>query len=396
MSQRELLITLCHRTIDSDYVVVEPLLFPEISCLGDKLPRLLRQIKALVKLEIERSPLYQLHQRLLPSEPIRSDIMVRIDPPARLEFWSEAVELRFDVVTWKHDEETSVSAIPALGIEVVSRDPKALPESLVREALSALRRTKDNKSLFNLALLDRKTTLEIETATLGARVKSPKQLARDEIEGSADAATPVIHDVGSVLNDQSLAAAYEIDAVVADMADRLSGPHPQSLLLVGPSGVGKTAAVHQLVNNRSQFGLSGRPFWSTTGSRLIAGMVGFGMWQERCQRFTEDAKRDNAVVYFGNLIELTEVGRSGASAGVADFFKTPISRGQITAIAECTPEQLAALERRDPQLHGLFHVIELKEPSARTLSKILGRIAGQPLSTDCFAAIEQLHRRYEH
>jgi ATP-dependent Clp protease ATP-binding subunit ClpA len=80
-----------------------------------------------------------------------------------------------------------------------------------------------------------------------------------------------------------------LDAVVGRLAESLTGRRPRSVLLVGPVGVGKSAAVRELVRRRFQFGLGETPFWSTSGSRLIAGKSGYGMWQERCRDLVREA-----------------------------------------------------------------------------------------------------------
>jgi ATP-dependent Clp protease ATP-binding subunit ClpA len=90
----------------------------------------------------------------------------------------------------------------------------------------------------------------------------------------------------------------------------LLAPKPRSVLLVGPSGVGKTAVVHALLQQGRRLELKHTPVWSTSGARLVAGMCGYGMWQERCQTLCEEVSKVKAVLHLGNLAELMEVGRS--------------------------------------------------------------------------------------
>ena len=58
-----------------------------------------------------------------------------------------------------------------------------------------------------------------------------------------------------------------------------------------------------------------RPFWTTSGSRLVAGMSGFGMWQERVGRLVKEAAKASAVLHLGNLVELMEVGKGEQRPG---------------------------------------------------------------------------------
>ena len=83
--------------------------------------------------------------------------------------------------------------------------------------------------------------------------------------------------------------AFEIDAVVKQVAEALTAKPAQSVLLVGPSGVGKTAAVRELVRREAEFDLGETPFYPDERVRIVAGQCGFGMWEQRCQDLVKDA-----------------------------------------------------------------------------------------------------------
>ena len=103
----------------------------------------------------------------------------------------------------------------------------------------------------------------------------------------------------------------------------MAADHRPSVLLVGPSGVGKTAVVHELVARRRELGLGRSAFWSTTGARIVAGMSGYGMWQERCQQIVKEVSGAGAVLHVENLVELLGVGRgSDDEQGLAAFFSS--------------------------------------------------------------------------
>src|SRR6266550_3056917 len=145
---------------------------------------------------------------------------------------------------------------------------------------------------------------------IAAEVRTPAQIAAEDSK-EREQKRAVIEEAGVVLSDDGAEAAYEIDGLVKQLAEALAGANPASVLLVGPSGVGKTAAFVELFRQRRRHRLGHAPFWMTSGSRLIAGMSGYGLWQERCQRLCREAKHEEAILHLGNLVELMEVGKGG-------------------------------------------------------------------------------------
>ncbi|HKV40964.1 MAG TPA: AAA family ATPase, partial [Blastocatellia bacterium] len=210
----------------------------------------------------------------------------------------------------------------------------------------------------------------------------------------------VVEEAGTDLTKVELPQAFEIQDLIDRVAEVLLSSEPKPVLLVGPSGVGKTAAVYELVRQRGNLQLGRSPFWETTGSRLVAGMSGFGMWQERCSRLWREASTDKAIVYFGNLLELMEVGKNVTSSlGIAGFFRPYLARGDFLAITECTPEQLGLIEQRDARLLDAFTQIRVEEPNiprgrAILLSVAVALSAETWIEARAIETLDRLHRRY--
>ena len=112
---------------------------------------------------------------------------------------------------------------------------------------------------------------------------------------------------------------------------RCTGRRPRSVLLVGPAGVGKTAAVRELVRRRYQFGLGETPFWATSGSRLVAGMSGSACGRSAAATSSARRRGARAVVHLGNLVELMEVGKSEHSSRASPAFLRPLPRARRAA-----------------------------------------------------------------
>jgi ATP-dependent Clp protease ATP-binding subunit ClpA len=310
--------------------------------------------------------------------------------------------LRLRYIGWLHGEDAAIAYFPELRIEVCSTKPatfEAVEQLAMRQIRAALSRRGALGSLARLALLQRTRDLIIREHTIDLQVPTPKQIAaRDEHRAEKKKST--LGEAATDLTKSNLPAAYELNEAVAQLADALTGQSPRSVLLVGPSGVGKTAAVYELIRRRADFQLGFTPFFSTNGSRLVAGMSGFGQWQDRCTKIWAEAATLRAILYLGNFIELLEVGRSvGNDIGIADFLRPLIGRGSVLVIAEATPEQLALVQQRSPRMLEPFQIIHVTEPAPESTRNILLSVAIEvgkqhEIQIEALDRIDQLHRRY--
>ncbi|MFP2929100.1 AAA family ATPase, partial [Pyxidicoccus sp. 3LG] len=104
--------------------------------------------------------------------------------------------------------------------------------------------------------------------------------------------TPTLDRVGvpwhKLAQEGQLDPAYEQDALVTLLRARLAAKDAESIVLVGPSGVGKTALLHALAQAlrapTATASERARPFFFLDGSRLIAGDGGWGEWQQQVLR----------------------------------------------------------------------------------------------------------------
>ncbi len=261
---------------------------------------------------------------------------------------------------------------------------------LERHARAELQRRGILVDFRNVLLLQRTRGLTLSRLPGTAIIRTPKQVMATS--GQTDKKKSALEENALDLVMQRLSPAFEVDAKLAELADALKGKGAGSVLLVGKAGVGKTALVHALVSRRSEFGFASTPFWATSGARLVAGMTGYGMWQERCDAFWQEAEKTGAIVHFGNLVELMDTGKSeGNAQGVASFFRQRFARGQALAIVECTPEQLPLIEREDPAILTALRQLTVEEPSPEASRKILREFAMR--SRNDLSAVKEDKRR---
>ena len=279
MPPSEIEIAIILRTFDDDAHIAEALFFPEVSRFGDNPETLKRAIvKNCVQLLQEESPAL-IFKRTLPAEIETTELTLRLEPPVRRLTWRGPIDLRLDVVRWSHLDSAHIAFIPALGIEVVSN--KADDSMLERHARAELMRRRATTSLKELIMLERTRELSLMRVRSMATIRSPKQIAASAGQPE-EKKSSALEQTANDLTKQKLSRAYEVEDAVARLAEALTGKSARSVLLVGKAGVGKTAVFNELVRRRDEFNLASTPFWATSGSRLVAGMSGFGMWQERC------------------------------------------------------------------------------------------------------------------
>lgn len=422
MPVHEIDLAILLSNLDDDVFLAEALLFPEVSRFGDDPEKLRRAvIKNAVRI-IEAEALTRVWTRLKPASFETLEINLVLDPPEKRLTWREPIDLRLDVVRWNQGEAAHVALIPALGIEVLSTKLADLQENadqtsmLQRHARVELQRRGALANLLSLLLLNRMRGLTVARAFFQAEIRSPKQVMASA--GKKKEKKSTLEQTAVNLSTQKLNPAYEVDPVVENLAEALVGQSASSVLLVGKAGVGKTAVVHELVRRKALFGLDTTPFWSTSGARLVAGMSGFGMWQERCDSLWQEAEKTNAIVHLGNLVELVDTGKSeNNTQGLASFFRQRFARRQARAILECTPEQLSIVEREDPGTLKVLRQLVIEEPSVAAGRKILKRFASDfqqaeaptnkkrrrllqtrrftsPITDPAIELLDQLHRRF--
>jgi ATP-dependent Clp protease ATP-binding subunit ClpC len=401
MPQLELRLAALVQTLSDELLLAEALLFPGASCLHDRSARLHAMLGQRIREIVKRLPPGEIYRCRLEQLPTLAQVQVEV-PPLRGDYLRrEPVTLTFHYVQWRHGNDAVIAAIPALGIEVLAEDQRQIDEQLVPQIRSALARRKSAASLRDLVMLGNVKQLQVKRLRIKVKLPTLKQAAQQEL-AEDDQRKSVLKQVGTDLNRLSSRPVYERDDLLARLAKLLTARSPQSVLLVGPSGAGKTALVHELARRRADFALASTPLWSTSGSRLVAGMSGFGMWQERCQKLVREAEKTHAIVHLDNLVELIETGKGGGNTqGIASVLRPTIARGSLLAIAECVPEQLAIIEREDPQLLEAFVQLEIPEPTPDQTRSILVRVAagserrGEPvISGTALAELDRLHRRY--
>ena len=143
----------------------------------------------------------------------------------------------------------------------------------------------------------------------------------------------------------------------------LGGSAPTPAVVVGRARVGKTALIKHLVWDALHHLKSDRAFWFAPPPKLCATDPFSPGWQQQCQMVCHELEQTGDVLYLGRLIEALDAGKFvGSDYNLAQFLRPWLSDRRIRLVAEATPEEWAAIERRDAGFARAFQVVRLEDP----------------------------------
>lgn len=366
------------------------------------------RLRAKALRELARAaPRKWLMQDSLVGLPEVSRTIVELFPPSRSQAWKRPLELQLDTFRWELPDDMCAVKVPALRCELFGKAAEITPDVIAQQIRLAALRLGDSFDLWDVRQRFFERSFRYETLVVESAIGVDRNRAETAPGTRARQKTATLRSAASDLTKAELEPVFGRDSQAREVAEYLIGKLPQSVLLVGPPGVGKTALVHRLVQMAAELGLGGRKIWSTTGSRLVSGMSGMGMWQERCLKLIREAHATEAIVHVGSVVELMEAGKVDGNPGVASMVRQAVARGRLLIIAECTPQQIAIVEREEPLLLRAMVRYDLAEPNPQELAAILRQAADTSAAAAVSkasqrshfddAAIEELshlHRRY--
>ena len=177
----------------------------------------------------------------------------------------------------------------------------------------------------------------------------------------------------------NLARAYHVDTIVESTLAALRNEPPRAAVLIGESGTGKTAIIHEIIQRLNNDASAPGHVLRVSPTEWLADTRYTGEWETRVRNIVTACRPPRRVlIYVPNLEELVWMGAwSKSEANVASALAPSIERGDVTILGESTAEAYRkGLGSRGP-LRRLFTVIEVPEATSAATRSILQAVVDE-------------------
>lgn len=223
----------------------------------------------------------------------------------------------------------------------------------------------------------RELVLNPEKASEGRKKKKNKKDDR----GRKPKVTALVEfgtDMNQLAEDGKIGPVIGRDLEIRHVSETLLRKTECNAMLVGPSGVGKTAIAEgvalMLSENRAPEPLKDKRLISISMGGMMAGTQFRGSFEERLKGVLEEAAENPKVILFiDEAHTIMGAGTGTSMEGTLDasnIMKPYLARGDIQMIGATTPEEYRSIER-NRAMERRFTKIDVQEPSKEDTLKIL-------------------------
>ena len=161
-----------------------------------------------------------------------------------------------------------------------------------------------------------------------------------------------------------------------DLVQTVARKKKSNAILVGPSGVGKTAIVEGLakliVEGNVPDIINNQTVWRLDMAKLVAGTKYRGDFEERMKQLGEALENlSNIILFIDEIHTIIGAGSASGSMDAGNMLKPALSSGKLKVIGATTDEEYRKVMEKESALARRFTKIQVNEPSTDEAKEIL-------------------------
>lgn len=195
------------------------------------------------------------------------------------------------------------------------------------------------------------------------------------ITSEEDGSMPLINLMKYCIDKTAMAQDLQIHSIVSRdketrmMMEILGRRSKPNVMIIGDSGVGKTALVdglaHNIINKDVPSYLDRASIYELDTGALIAGATYKGEIEDRLKNIIKEVRNiDNTILFIDEIHVLLDPKQG--NSGAANILKPELSKGDLTVIGATTVDEYRKLIEPDHAFSRRFEVLQVDEPDIRS------------------------------